>query len=354
MVRWLLSWAAVVSAAWAVLPSTARSVGPVTRSASPVAHAAARPASNGKRACVYAGASIAALTPFAKLVGRNVDCALVFNGSAPDWATWEKPWFVNYKSQPDLNWSAWTAANPSRLLVISQNLFPANVSQTDWLHAGASGAYAVHARTLAQNLVAAGLGSSVIRIAWEANGDWYDYSVGHTKTQAKLWVQFWRRTALAMKSVPGANFSFDWCVNSEVTRLPLSRFYPGDDVVNIVGIDAYDVNVPKGQNRWKTVYGRHMGIRQVLQFAKSHHKPLSLPEWGLGPRVLPRGGKGGGDDPGYINGVASVVKKNKVAYEAYFYEYQFAQQLAKSKKSLKAYRHHFGAKGDAVRSQVLR
>ena len=44
-----------------------------------------------------------------------------------------------------------------------------------------------------------------------------------------------------MKSVPGANFTFDWCVNAGYRAINLNAYYPGDDVVDVVGVVAHDV-----------------------------------------------------------------------------------------------------------------
>jgi hypothetical protein len=54
----------------------------------------------------------------------------------------------------------------------------------------------------------------------------------------------------------------------------------GDDVVDIVGIDAYDAGVPSGRSRWSSVYGQPDGIQTVLRFAAAHGKPMSIPECG--------------------------------------------------------------------------
>ena len=43
----------------------------------------------------------------------------------------------------------------------------------DTFQAGAGGAYDSYYKTLAQNLVSSGEGSSIIRLGWEFNGDWY-------------------------------------------------------------------------------------------------------------------------------------------------------------------------------------
>src|SRR4051794_35913861 len=279
------------------------------------------------------------------MVGRDIDCALVYNDASPDWAGWENPWFLHHPD-PNLNWAHWaTAPGTSRQLIITQNLFPSSENNADWRDAGARGDYASHAVALARNLVAAGLGDAVIRLGHEANGTWYPDSIGSTDSDFARWVAFWRQTVLAMRSVPGANFRFDWCVNAAWRPIALSKFYPGDDVVDIVGIDAYDSGVNPGLDRWSTIWSRTGGVRDVLTFATAHGKPLSIPEWGVG---TPDQSLAGGDDPAYVDGIAGVVRDNRVAYQAYFDNYQWATQLANGPLSLAAYRRHFGAGGDAV------
>lgn len=315
---------------------------------SSTAHAVATPhdsaAQDNKRACVYSQHSVSTLQSFDALVGRDIDCVLVYNDASPDWAGWEKPWFIVHPD-PDLNWAKWVAAGSGRQLIVTQNLFPSSLNDTDWRTAGARGDYESHAVALAQNLVAAGLGNSVIRLAHEANGDWYPDNVGSSTADYQAWVQFWRNTVLAMKSVPGASFKFDWSVNANYRNIPLDQWYPGDDVVDYVGIDAYDSGITSQLDRWATVFSRPLGVNTVLQFAKAHGKPLSIPEWGIAP---PTTSLSGGDDPGYVDGIAGVVRDNDVAYQAYFYAHDWATELASSPNSLAEYRLHFGAGGDST------
>ncbi len=305
---------------------------------------------NAKADCVSAGPSVATMFSFERLVDRSVDCALVFNNSSPNWAGWTHPWFVADRGPYD--WANWVRApGPHRQLIISQNLFPTSLDGSDWRNAGARGAYVGYARELARNLVAAGLGRSVIRLAHEANDSGSPYWIGSTPAQWQLWRQFWRRTVIAMRSVPGAHFLFDWCINAYWQPVPLRDWYPGDDVVNIVGIDAYDSGVPVGEDRWTRIYTQPDGIRDVLRFAKAHGKPVSLPEWGLAPADAKS--LGGGSDPAYIDGIAGVVRDNAVAYQAYFYNHDSAQLLDTSPPSLAAYRRHFGAHGDSIGAPTI-
>jgi hypothetical protein len=308
----------------------------------------AHAALESKRVCVYTQHSVSTLQSFDAMVGRDIDCVLVYNDASPDWTGWEKPWFIGHPN-PDLNWAKWVAAGAGRQLIVTQNLFPSSVDGTDWRTAGARGDYESHAVALAQNLVAAGLGNSIIRLAHEANGDWYPDSVGSSTSDYQAWVQFWRNTVLAMKSVPGAHFKFDWSVNANYRNIPLDQWYPGDDVVDYIGIDAYDSGITSQLNRWATIFSRPLGVSTVLQFAKLHGKPLSIPEWGIAPTTS---SLSGGDDPGYVDGIAGVVRDNDVAYQSYFYAHDCATQLASSPNSLAEYRLHFGAAGDSTQDSA--
>lgn len=298
-----------------------------------------------KRVCAYSSHRVSVLEAFSHKIGRDVSCAVVFNDASLTWAQWASPWFLTHPN-PDMNWANWLRSGHGRQLIITQNLFPSSLKGTDWLDPGARGAFTGYAKALARNLVRAGAGSAVIRLAHEANGTWYPDSVGTSPSQLGRWREFWRKTALAMKSVPGAHFKFDWTVNAGVRAIPLGQFYPGDDVTDIVGVDAYDVGVPAGPHRWRALYDKPGGIGEVVRFARVHHKPLSIPEWGLGPT----GGKqsAGGDDPAYVDGIAGVVRRNDVAYQAYFYSGQWQAQLDASPRSVAAYRHNFGTGGDSA------
>jgi hypothetical protein len=308
-------------------------------------------ADNQKRVCVYDADYISQLAPFAAMVGRKtVDCAMVYTGS-PDWAGWVDPWFL-HSGDPDLNWAGWVQASPAndrRQLIISQPLIPSDLAGTDWLDAGAAGAYTGYARQFAQNLVADGVGDAVIRLSWEMNGTWNIDSIGDTPAEYAKWVQFWRLTVKVMRSVPGAHFLFDWCPNNGVRAIPLADYYPGNDVVNIIGDDAYDAGIPAGQtDRWNTVYNRLDGLSTIVAFAKAHHKPLSLPEWGVG--VPDSANLAGGDDPSYVKGMASVVAENDVAFQTYFYAHEWATELQTGPQSLAAYTAAFGDNGYATGS----
>jgi hypothetical protein len=223
---------------------------------------------------------------------------------------------------------------------------------TDWAERGAAGEYDDHARELATKLVAAGLGNSIVRLAHEANGTGFQDVVGTTAKDQKAWGTYWARMASVMKSVPGSSFRFDWTVAAWYRDIPLDRYYPGDAVVDIIGIDFYDSFVSRRQtfanptDRWQTQFNWPGGPAELLAFAVHHHKPFSIPEWGL----VKTAAGGAGDNPTYIENMAALVRDNNVSYQAYWVNDQTdtLPLSAQVPLSLAAYQKHFGTGGDAA------
>lgn len=296
---------------------------------------------DSKTNCVYSAHEISILQQFDRLVGQQIKCVMVYNNTSVTWDQWEHPWFDDYIDEPNLDWSRWaTDPGTHRRLVITQNLIPSELLGTSWLREGAAGKFTSHAAELAKDLVAAGLGDSIIRLSPEDNGTWNTDSLGSTPQQWHLWDEFWAKTVQAMKRVPGANFQFDWCIAALWRPLPLSEIYPGNNVVDIIGIDAYDTGNlgDTDQARWAQVYNGPDGMAAVLAFARAHGKPISIPEWGVSARSY---SDGFGDDPVFVKGIASVVRHNDVVYQSYFYKYGYALQLHPGTQSLAAYRSAF-------------
>ena len=308
----------------------------------------ARITDDQKRVCVYDHNYVNGLARFAKLVDRRtVDCAMVYTGS-PNWSGWVNPWFL-HDGDANLDWADWVRRSPRddrRQLIISQPLIPSDLAHTNWLRIGASGGYAKYARAFARALVTAGVPDAVIRLSWEMNGDWNLDSIPDTSGGDRLWVRFWRRTVLAMRSVRGARFTFVWCPNNGYRSIPLRDYYPGDAVVDIIGDDVYDSGVPRGDaDRWRYIDDRSEGLRTIVAFARRHRKPLSFPEWGVGPASSEFAG---GDDGHYVQQLARVVDDEDVAFQAYFFRYGWAAELRGGRRSLTAYRQAFGRHGYAA------
>jgi hypothetical protein len=274
---------------------------------------------NSKTNCAYPATSQSALAQLSQATGTDINCVLLFNNDKPTWADWVKVWFSN-PAKPDSDFVQWKNAAPGRRLIISQAMVPGDVP-ANWRELGAAGAYDQYATQLATNLVAEGLGDSIIRLGWEANSASADpaSALGSDSSEWGAWAQYWARIVRAMRAVPGAQFLFDWTVNGSEQPIPLDDWYPGDDVVDIIGIDVYDAGIHQQglspRERWLQLSNEPDGLNAVAAYAAAHGKPLSIPEWGL----VPTGANGGGgDDPTFVAGIASIVANNDVIYNSYF------------------------------------
>ena len=317
--------------------------------ASTAGSALARITPNQKRVCAYTSSNaVSGLQSFASLVGRQaIDCAMVYSGTS-DWPSWDNPWFLNL-SNTDQNWGRWVQNSPlndRRQLIVNMPLIPTTATSDDWRAIGAAGGYEQYATTLAQNLVNHGVGDSIIVLAAEANGSWESDYVGSTPQQMAEWVQFWRNTVHAMRAVSGAAFQFVWAVNNRFPATPFAQYYPGDDVVDMIGDDSYDSAVTADTNDWNEVYNSAGGLGALIAFANQHAKPIALPEWGVGVRNSSN--LAGNDDPAYVQGMGQVTASNNVAFQTYFFAHEWQTELQQGPQSLAMYRYEFGDGGHAA------
>ena len=305
-------------------PTTTTTISPLQTTTSGVITAG-----DSKANCIYIGESggvftTAGLAAVEQTTGVTYNCIEEFADEDPQWTDWDNPWPTRITSD---GWDAWLAASPDNQLVLGLNLVPESVSPTGyptntaWEATCASGAYDQYAVTLAENLVAAGAGNSVIRLGKEFNGDWENDFVGlpsdpNYSTELANWIGCYQNEVTAMRSVPGEHFLFDWNPNTCTTNIPLAQAYPGNAYVDIIGADFYDADCWTGksaaQEGWAELFTIDPSIQNsmsgMVAFAKAQGKPLSLPEWGLE----------GTDDTVYMNGIIGIVKNNDVAYESYF------------------------------------
>jgi hypothetical protein len=295
------------------------------------------------RYCAYSQHSVSRLANLGHLVGHDYDCSMLFNDEATSWDNWSHPWFTTSKGDQD--WVSWKKADPNRRVVISPGFVPEN-APPDWRSRAAAGEYDSYFTALGVELVKAGMGDSVIRLAHEGNGNWQRYWFGDTGAAQRQWVAGWRHAALAMKAVPNSSFVFDWNVAAGFDNVPLDWYYPGDDVVDIIGFDFYDLDqmtagAPSGDlARWDQEYARANGPAVMIAFAAAHHKPISIPEWGLVPMDRPAA-PGGGDNPQFVDGISTILANNKVSYSGYFDDDVTGTRLpiGDAPRALEAYRH---------------
>ena len=225
---------------------------------------------------------------------------------------------------------------------------------------GAAGGYDANFQLLAKNFVAQGQGSSIIRIGWEFNGSWFPW--GTTSSTPAQFVAYWIHIVDAMRSVPGANFRFEWNPTRGGNVDP-AAYYPGNQYVDIVGLDVYDTEwatYPGASAEFGYIESGPYGLDWLNSFSAAHGKPMAFPEWGLGwgpsaPGSGPITSEGtqvcGGDDPTFVTDMVNWIGSHNVV-EATFWDYQLQIDNGQNPETLAALGAGFATGGTGTEGAV--
>ncbi|MFG2149083.1 glycoside hydrolase family 26 protein [Streptomyces sp. NPDC048696] len=203
------------------------------------------------------------------------------------------------------SWAAWRRARADRLFVLNVPMQAANEDNLSdnavrrLLRSGQQGRFDRHFTALAERLVALNIPDTVIVLGWEMNGTTYTHRCG---PDPEAWKKYWRRAVTAMRAVPGQKFRFDFAPSRGRDAVPWTECYPGDDVVDIIGMDSYDQ--PPGRKFDEQIQEPY-GLQQQVDFAAAHKKQISYPEWGLFRN---------GDNPEYMRRMLNWMDAHKPLY----------------------------------------
>ncbi|MFE6836775.1 glycosyl hydrolase [Streptomyces sp. NPDC057705] len=203
------------------------------------------------------------------------------------------------------DWAEWRQAEDDRMFVLNVPMQERNESRVpDYevarlIRAGAEGQYDRHFKRLAERLVSLGVPDTVIVLGWEMNGATYTHRCA---PDPENWKAYWKRIVSTMRSVPGQDFTFDFAPNRGADAIGWTKCYPGDDVVDVIGMDSYDQAPGKTFDDQIT---QPYGLQQHVDFAKAHGKEISYPEWGLFRR---------GDNPEYVRRMLKWIEQHKPLY----------------------------------------
>jgi hypothetical protein len=203
-------------------------------------------------------------------------------------------------------WTAWRAADPKRMLVVDVPMLEPNepplpdAQVVALLRQGGTGAFDVHFKNFGQQLVDGGAPDAVLILGWEMNSINY---TGRCDAAPAAWKAYYRHLVGVLRSVPGQHFKFDFNPDRGPDAVPWSDCYPGDDVVDVIGMDSYDQ--PPGKDFAQFADGPY-GLQDQADFAAAHGKPISFPEWGLFRF---------GDDPAYVTSMLHWISTHDTLYE---------------------------------------
>lgn len=160
-----------------------------------------------------------------------------------------------------------------------------------------------------------------VRLGWEATNS-YPWKVQsgadrHFDQQlAADYIAAFQHVATLFRSVDD-RFRFEWNQNysnkdAAGVFYDLDAIYPGDDYVDVIGVDAYNVARFSGQadpvSAWAYKANAPYGLNWFASYAASHGKPLALTEWGIDS-----------DNFGYyVDKLAEFARTNNVIYTNYW------------------------------------
>jgi hypothetical protein len=198
----------------------------------------------------------------------------------------------------------WKRLNPARSLVWSMQLTMKGTPLTDI----AAGKHDLEFEGAA-GAIAAAQPNAVIRLGWEMNLEQSNWFSGGREDD---FIAAYRRVVGIFRKA-SRRFTFDWCPGWGPQEAPADRAWPGDDVVDVVGLDVYDFKFDgTPEQRWRRFYlTAPFGLEWHRDFAARHNKPMSYPEWGVGHF---------GDNPYFIRMMHDWFMQNRdrIAYAAYF------------------------------------
>jgi len=264
------------------------------------------PGREGFLCMVYEGNSLSNIAAYESWIGRSD----FYVYSATGYANWN-----DYNSS--LSWLIDTIWSPSGKKVFwNVPLFTA----TEGNYAGAAqGLYNNYYKSQAERIAAFCSDYDVIyvRTSWEFNGYWFPWTIlagpGENQQQkTQDFINAYRQFVNTFRSVSD-KFRFEWNVNIGES-FPLETAYPGDEYVDVIGMDVYAdnyANISDPVRRFQYTMTRPYGLIWLRDFARAHNKPIAISEWGVG-------GKGSGDDAHFVESMFRWFNANDTVYQLYW------------------------------------
>jgi hypothetical protein len=262
---------------------------------------------------------------FGLWLGRPASVAAAFEAGD----TWANIDGASWQLGP---WSQWVRGQAGRNVSLAVPMMPSSGGS---LSSCAAGQYDVYWANLANELAYYGLHWAYLRLGWEMDGAWFPWNATPGSGKEASYAGCFRRIVQVMRQTQPAN-QWKFVLNPTTTgwsRSYLDAIWPGDQYVDIVGLDIYDQSwvantypypstcdaacrLTRQQNAWNLQHAPH--LYAVRDFAVAHGKLIAFPEWGVAIRT--DGPNGGGDDPYFIQQMYNFMQdpNNYVGYHIYW------------------------------------
>jgi hypothetical protein len=256
----------------------------------------------GRRSGAYVGwpQTPATLDAFAQARGRPLEVV----GEYLDGRDWD------HLRNPTYLFETYAGSPYAADLVLSLPL----ITPDETLARAAAGYHVDYWAQLAEGLVEHGMGSIVVRPGWEANSP-VNYPWSAVSDPAAFRGAFVRCVDELRSVAP--ELQVDLCVTAAADGhvIDVAELYPGDEYVDVLGVDLYDMWSGAGTDadRWDWYRTTAGGLDDLAGFAAEHGKPLAVDEWAV---ASPSWG-GGGDNPQFVRDLVAWMDSVPVRHEIY-------------------------------------
>lgn len=227
----------------------------------PVMIAALSVACEQERDCVVGEASLAATVEVCPLFGVSTPGGPDATGEhrAVTEAVGRSPavemWFVDFASPPPIHELETVRARGAEPVVTWEPwraLGDGDYDRQEFsLDQIAAGVHDDHLYRWADELRDWG-GTVHLRFAHEANGDWYPWSPAGG-TPPETYIAAWRHVHDLFEVKQAYNVQWIWAVNvRHEGSSPIGGLYPGDEYVDVIGVDGYNWGTSQQWSRWQT------------------------------------------------------------------------------------------------------
>ncbi len=267
----------------------------------------------------------------------------------PSFSGIENPNFTNNAGNLD-EYQTWFSTRPTKRMDLALAMCPWKTStgnQGAGLEVIANGSENARFATCAvalQNLGLAGSASRpiYIRLGWEMGSPGFPWGTTNDGfTPNTTWInwykQAWAQIVTTMRdTVPQNNWKFAWCpinwnwstaANSAFGLPWINSIYPGNDYVDLIGMDHYDSpggaggysSPPTAQEKINVWNNFHLAnLTNMDTFAESKGKPQMFGEWGIWHSVGGSTVRGGDDNPHFIEQTYNWTTSHNFEYIVYF------------------------------------
>lgn len=243
---------------------------------------------------LYNGNSVAEYVDDRHWMGDRLD-AIQLHGGTAGWQDW----------LTSVTWQANMFANQDVQILWSIPLIPYGATLAE---AGA-GKYDAKYLAMAKQLAAASTGDDKIyvRLGWEFNGD--DWNSSSAVGEPKNYIDAFRDFVDVARTVSD-KFVFEWCPALDSWDMNPETAYPGDDYVDIVGVDMYYNTAWHSADQAKAFdwfVKQPYGLQWQQDFAAAHGKATAMAEWGVNS-----------DAPEFIKLALQWMEDHDMVYQNYW------------------------------------